>query len=195
MATINQFGIPGVGQGILQPKLKNRWRVTFSGMGTDGTSAQPLSHQAVTVTRPQLSFEQIELNRYNSRAYVAGRHEWQPMALTFEDDVTGSASRVVNDQISKQQFLIGAEGPFLGASQEGSIYKFSTKIEMLDGQEQSIERWIVQGCFIQEVDYTDLDYADSAAVMINLQIRFDHAFQEIEGYNAGEGVALGGDGS
>lgn len=195
MATINQFGIPGVGQGILQPKLKNRWRVTFSGMGADGSSTQPLSHQAVTVTRPSLSFEEVELHRYNSRAYVAGKYQWEPLQISFEDDVTGSASKVVNDQISKQQFLIGAEGPFLGVGQEGSIYKFSTKIEMLDGQEQSIERWVVQGCFIQASDYTDLDYADSAAVMINLTIRFDHAFQEIEGYNAGEGVALGGDGS
>ena len=38
MATINQFGIPGVGSGILQPKLKNRWRVTFVGMGGEGAS-------------------------------------------------------------------------------------------------------------------------------------------------------------
>jgi hypothetical protein len=195
MATINQMGIPGVGTGILQPKLKNRWRVTFSGIGAAGSSSQPLSHQAVTVTRPSLTFEQVELHRYNSRAYVAGKHEWEMCQIAFEDDVTGSASRIINDQISKQQFLIGAEGPFLGAAEEGSIYKFATKIEMLDGQEQTIESWVMQGCFIQAADYTDLDYGASEAVMINLSIRYDHAFQEIGGYNAGEGVALGGAGS
>lgn len=195
MATINQMGIPGVGTGILQPKLKNRWRVTFIGIGADGANSQPLSHQAVTVTRPSLSFDEIQLNRYNSRAYVAGKYEWEPCQISFEDDVTGSATRIINDQISKQQFLIGAEGPFLGAAEEGSIYKFATKIEMLDGQEQTIERWVMQGCFVQQADYTDLDYSASEAVMINLTLRYDHAFQEIGGYNAGEGVALGGAGT
>jgi len=195
MATINNMGIPGVGTGILQPKLKNRWRVTFIGIGAEGASSQPLSMQAVTITRPSLTFQEVELHRYNSRAYVAGKHEWEMCQVTLEDDVTGSASKVISDQISKQQFLIGAEGPFLGAAEEGSIYKFATKIEMLDGQEQSIERWVLQGCFIQQADYTDLDFGTSEAVMINLSLRFDHAFQEIAGYSAGEGVALGGAGA
>lgn len=189
------MGIPGVGTGILQPKLKNRWRVTFIGIGADGSSSQPLSHQAVTVTRPSLSFAEVELHRYNSRAYVAGKHEWQPCQISFEDDVTGSASRIINDQVSKQQFLIGAEGPFLGAAEEGSIYKFAAKIEMLDGKEQVIEKWVMQGCFIQQADYTDLDFSASEAVMINLTLRFDHAYQEIGGYNAGQGIALGGAGA
>lgn len=195
MATINQLGIPGVGTGILQPKLKNHWRVTFSGIGAEGSSSQPLSMQVVTVDRPKLSFQKTELHRYNSRAYVAGKHEFQPMNMSIEDDVTGSASKVVNDQVSKQQFLIGAEGPFLGQSPEGSIYKFATKIELMDGQEQVIETWVMQGCFLENIDYNDLDYGNGEAVMINLVISFDHAFQELDGYVAGEGVALGGAGT
>lgn len=195
MATVNQMGIPGVGTGILQPKLKNRWRVTFSGMGGEGASSQPLSMQVVTVERPKLSFQEVELHRYNSRAYVASKHEWQPINMSLEDDVTGSASAVIQAQQQKQQFLIGAEGPFLAAAPEGALYKFGTKIEMLDGQEQVIERWVLQGCFLQNGDYTDLDYSNGEAVLINLIIRFDHAYQEIGGYNAGEGVALGGQGT
>ena len=62
MATINDFGIPGVGTGILQPKLKNRWRVTFANLG-GGTDSQPLSMQAISATRPQLTFEEVALHR------------------------------------------------------------------------------------------------------------------------------------
>lgn len=195
MATVNQMGIPGVGTGILQPKLKNRWRVTFSGMGAEGGSSQPVSMQAVTVDRPKLQFSEVELHRYNSRAYVASKYEWQPINLSTEDDVSGTAGRVIQEQITKQQFLTGVEGPFLAASPEGSLYKFGTKIEMLDGNDQVIERWVLQGCFLQNIDYTELDYADGNAVLINLVLRFDHAYQEIGGYNAGEGVALGGQGT
>lgn len=193
MATINDFGIPGIGTGILQPKLKNLWRVTFANLG-GGADSQPISLQAVTVTRPVFSFEEVQLDRYNSRAWVAGKHMFEPMTVTFEDDVTGTASRVVQEQLQAQQWLIGAEGPWLGKGEEGSLYKFVTYLDMLDGKEQVIEKWTMEGCWIQNIDYADLDYAASEAVQITLTLRYDHARQDIGGYDAGEGVALGGAG-
>lgn len=193
MATINDIGIPTSWNGILQPKLKNLWRVTFANMA-GGVDAQPLSHQAVTITRPSLSFEEVQLDRYNARAWVAGKHTFEPITLTIEDDIKGSASQVLQDQLQRQQWLIGAEGPWLGKGEEGSIYKFATYLDQLDGKEQVVEKWTVEGCFIQALDFTDLDYADSAAVQITVTIRYDHAFQTIGGYEAGEGVATGGPG-
>lgn len=193
MATINDIGIPGIGTGILQPKLKNLWRVTFANLG-GGADAQPLSLQAVTVTRPTLTFDEVELNRYNSKAFVAGKHTFEPITLTVEDDISGTASRVIQEQLQAQQWLIGAEGPFLGRGEEGSLYKFVTYLDQLDGKEQVVEKWTIEGCFIQSTDYTDLDYADSSAVQITMTIRYDHARQDLGGYDAGEGVATGGAG-
>lgn len=194
MSTINDFGIPGVGSGILHPKHKNRWRVTFANMG-GGTDSQPVSMQAVTVSRPKVSFEEIELHRYNSRAFVAGKHSWEPMALTVEDDVTGSASTVIQAQLQKQQWLIGAEGQWLAAAGEGSLYKFVTYLDMLDGNDQVIEKWTVEGCFIQSSDYGELDYSANEKVTIALSIRFDHARQTLGGYTQGPGIATGGAGT
>lgn len=193
MATINDIGIPGVGSGILQPKLKNRWRITFANLG-GGVDSQPLSMQAITVTRPVLSFDEVQLDRYNSRAWVAGKHTFEPMTLTFEDDVTGTASKVLQEQLQKQQFLIGAEGQWLAAAGEGALYNYVTYLDQLDGNEQVIERWIVEGCWIQNIDYTDLDYSASDAVQITVTQRYVNARQEIGGYDQGEGVAIGGAG-
>lgn len=193
MATINDLGIPGIGTGILHPKHKNLWRVTFANLG-GGADAQPLSLQAVTITRPTLSFEEVQLDRYNSRAWVAGKHTFEPMTVTFEDDVTGTATTVLQEQLQAQQWLVGAEGPWLGKGEEGSLYKFVAYLDMMDGKEQVIEKWTVEGCWIQNIDYADLDYADSAAVQITVTLRYDHARQNVGGYNAGEGVATGGAG-
>lgn len=193
MSTINDMGIPGVGTGILQPKQKNKWRVTFANLG-GGSDSQPVSMQAVTVTRPSYNFEEIQLDRYNSRAFVAGKYTWDQMTLTLEDDVSGTASAVVQQQLQAQQWLTGAEGPWLASAGEGSLYKFVLYLDMLDGNDQVVERWTVEGAFIQAVDYTDLDYAASDPVQITLTIRFDHARQDIGGYTQGEGVALGGAG-
>ena len=194
MATINDIGIPGVGTGILQPKQKHRWRVTFPNIG-DGADFQPLSMQAITVTRPVLTFDEIQLDRYVSRAWIASKYTFEPMTITFEDDVTSTATTVLQQQLQSQQFLIGAEGPFLAAAGEGSLYKFVTILDMLDGNEQVIEKWTVEGCWIQNIDYTDLDYAASEAVQITVTLRYDHARQDnLTGYNQGQGVALGGAG-
>lgn len=194
MSTINDFGIPGVGSGILHPKHKNRWRVTFANMG-GGADSQPVSMQAITVTRPKISFEEIELHRYNSRAWVAGKHNWDAMNLTLEDDVTGTASTVIQAQLQKQQWLIGAEGQWLAAAGEGSLYKFVTYLDMLDGNDQVVEKWTVEGCFIQNADYGDLDYSASDKVTITLVVRFDHARQTLGGYTQGPGIATGGAGT
>ena len=194
MSTINDIGIPGVGNGILHPKQKNRWRITFANLG-GGADSQPLSMQATTVTRPVITFEEIQLDRYVSRAFIAGKYTFEPMTLSFEDDVSGSASQVIQTQLQKHQWLIGAEGQWLAAAGEGSLYKFVTYLDMLDGNDQTTERWTIEGCWFSQVDYTDLDMAAADAVLITTTLRYDHARQNIGGYNQGEGVAAGGAGT
>jgi hypothetical protein len=200
MATIDDIGIPGVGSGILQPKLKNRWRVTFSNLG-NGTDSQPISMQAITITRPVLTFDEIQLDRYNSRAWIAGKYMYEPMTLTVEDDLTGTASRAIQTQLQVQQWLIGAEGQWLAAASEGSVYKFVTTLDMLDGNETVVEQWFYEGCWLQSTDYQDMDMAASEKVQIVMTIRYDHARQLIGGYEGdtrtglgGQGVATGGPG-
>jgi hypothetical protein len=194
VATINDIGIPGVGSGILHPKHKNRWRVTFANLG-GGTDSQPLSMQARRVKRPVLTFEEIELHRYNSRAWVAGKHNWEKVTMTVEDDVTGSASQVIQAQLQNQQFLIGAEGQFLAAAGEGSLYKFVTYLDQLDGNDQVIEKWTMEGCWLDSADWGEVDYTANEAVVIELSVRYDHARQLLGGYSQGQGVATGGAGA
>jgi len=193
MATINDIGIPGVGTGILHPRQKNRWRITFANLG-GGADSQPLSLQAITVTRPSISFDEVQLDRYNARAFVAGKYTFEPMTLSFEDDVSGTASQVIQEQLQKQQWLMGPEGQRLTAAGEASLYKCVTYLDMLEGNHQVTERWTVEGCWCQQVDYTDLDYAASDAVLLTTTIRYDHARQLIGGYNQGNGIATGGAG-
>lgn len=195
MATITQMGIPGLGDAgsnILQPKQKHRWNVTFTNIAGGGAQSTDLSVQAITLTRPSHSYDEVQLDRYVSRAWIAGKYTFEPMTITFEDDVTGAASKVIQDQLSQQQHLTGFQGPYLAAAAEGSLYKFGVVINMFDGGTTVIESWNISGAWIQNVDYGDLDYAASDAVQITTTLRYDLAVQDIGGYTAGEGNALGG---
>lgn len=178
MASLSQVGIAGVGNGILHPKHKNRWRALFVGLGGNlgASSGVPndLSMQVVTFSRPSLSYEEIQLDRYNSRAYVLGKHTFEPCQLTVEDDATNKSSNAIDTQLERQQRLIGASGPWLNTEATASGYKFGMILDMLDGNETVLETWKYEGCMIQAVDWTDLDYGTGEKVMMNCTIRFDH---------------------
>lgn len=194
MATLSQVGIFGINNGILHPKHKNRWRVIFVGLGgTNGAVANvpnDLSSQLITTTRPNLSFEEFPLDRYNSRAYVAGKHTFEPLTMTLEDDVTNRASNAIQTQLERQQRLIGATGPWLNTEATASSYKFGLLLEQLDGNETVVESWKVEGCFLQAVDYGDDDYSTGDRVIITLTVRYDHARQVL--IPAITGSAIGG---
>ena len=194
MATLSQMGVPAAGFGILQPKQKNRWQVTFTKLASlvPAVSSRDITRQAVEVDRPNISFSEIPIHRYNSVAYIAGKYEWEPIKITVEDDLTGLASSAIQGQLETQQRLIGADltGQWLASAATGSDYKFGTILQMLDGNEGVVEQWELSGCFIKSADYGQVTYENGEAVTISLSIRFDHALQTITGQ--GYGTALAG---
>lgn len=194
MSTLSQIGIPGGGFGVLHPKQKHKWQVTFVSLArlVPGVSSREITRQAVSLTLPNLSFEEVQMHRYNSVAYVAGKHSWEAISLTVEDDITGLAAAAINGQVETQQRLIGGDlpGQWLNSAATGSDYKFGTIIQGLDGNEGITETWRLEGCWIVSRDAGDRDYSDSNAATIQLSIRFDHARHEVSGQ--GYGTALNG---
>lgn len=177
MALITDLGVDG--NGILQPMLKNRWQLNFLGIAGD---PDPLRVQAISFDRPKLEFAEIELDRYNSKAYVAGKYSFQPMNIVFEYDTGGLVAKSLQDQLELQQSIIGNfPAPRLPAAIGGAIYKFAIRAEMLDGNTTVLEAWIVEGCFIQSIDYDNADYTANESVKANVTVRFDQARQVITG--------------
>lgn len=191
MALVTDMGVEGAGAEILQPMLKNRFKVDFQGIGRGNTSLpQTLTIQAITADRPKLSFEEVTLDRYNSRAYIAGKHTFETVNIVFESDIGGNVLNALKDQLETQQKIIGmSSAPRLPAAAAGSTYKFATIIRQLDGDNVVYETWFLEGCWIQNIDYGDLDYAASETLKITVTLRFDHARQDVSGTS---GKATGG---
>jgi hypothetical protein len=181
MSTLQNFGVPvdgSMGMGILQPKLSYRFRVTLQTFGNASTTTI-FTRQVMNVTRPKVSHEEVVLDSYNSRAYIAGKHTWEPVSIVLRDDAANNLSRLVNLQVQRQldhrTQLLGAT-PDVG--QAGANYKFTTRIETLDGQTTNkTEEFMLEGCFLQNVDYGQQDYASSEPVQLTLTVRFDNCIQ------------------
>jgi len=76
----------------------------------------------------------------------------------------------------------------------GIDYKFITRFEILDGgngasEANVLETWELYGCFLQNVNYNDLNYASNEPVTITASMRFDNAIQSPIGDGVGAAVA------
>ena len=190
MGLISDLGVEG--GGIYHPQHKNRWAISF--LGLPGPS-HDLRLQAITADRPKLGFEKITLDRYNTRAFIAGKYTWDTISITFESDLGGLVVEAVQAQLERQELIIGpGAAPVLPAAPAGELYKFGMHMEMLDGTQNGLlELWHIEGCYFENVDWGDLDYAASETVKVICTISFDHARETIlgawRGARASGGVA------
>jgi len=175
-------------QGLLMPKLQYRFRVMFDNFGVS-TPRTELTKQVMDFTRPEVTFPEIEIPVYNSRLYLAGKHEWNPVTCNLRDDASGQVARLVGEQLQKQlDFMEQA------SAASGIDYKFTTRCEVLDGGNGAVEpvvleTWELYGCFLQGVNYNELNYANNEAVTITMNVRFDNALQTPLGSGVGATVA------
>jgi hypothetical protein len=199
ITSLDKLGVPtqntqGSTQVLLMPKLKYRFRVTLLGFGVEGSTE--LTKQVQEVTRPKVSFEEMTLDVYNSKVKLAGKYTLENVTLTLRDDASGQVQKLVGQQIQKQyDFMEQA------SARSGIDYKFTMRIEVLDGGNgvlvpNSLETFELYGCFLQNVDYGDANYATNEHMTVALTMAYDNLVQFAAGAAAtspigGIGAAVG----
>jgi hypothetical protein len=180
-------------QGLLMPKLQYRFRALFINFGTGG-STQELTKQVMDIQRPNVSFEEVTLDIYNSKVYLAGKHSWQETQINLRDDAAGNVSKLVGQQLQKQFDFVEQ-----ASAATGQDYKFQINYEILDGGNGTLvpnvlETWELYGCFIKSANYNNMDYKSNEPATIQLSIRFDNAVQSplASGIGTNVGRAFGG---
>ena len=194
ISTLSKFTVPlandqsSASQGLLMPKLQYRFRAILENFGVS-TPRSELTKQVMDITRPNLTFDKVTLDVYNSKVYVAGKHTWDPITITLRDDVNNSVTKLVGEQIQKQfDFFEQA------SAASGIDYKFVARIEMLDGGNGAsapnvLETFELYGAYVESVNYNSLAYNTSEASTITLSISYDNCIQTPQGTGIGTAVA------
>jgi hypothetical protein len=175
-------------QGLLMPKLQYRFRALFINFGVGG-STQELTKQVMDIQRPSLSFEEVALDIYNSKIYLAGKHTWAETQINLRDDAGGNVSKLIGQQLQKQFDFVEQ-----ASAASGGDYKFQINYEVLDGGNGTmvpnvLETWELYGCFIKSANYNNMDYKSNEPATIQLSIRFDNAIQSP--LSSGIGTSVG----
>jgi hypothetical protein len=144
-----------------EPKRENRFIVRFpSSMGINEwyiTSSQ----------RPSAKINTVAIPFINTSTYVAGRFEWNTMKVKFKDPIGPSAAQAL-----MEWFRLHAES-VTGRMGYAAGYKKDIDLEMLDPTGVVIEKWILQGTFLTDINFGDLDYARDEIATIDCTLRPD----------------------
>ena len=182
IAALSNFTVPlasdqsASSQGLLMPKLKYRFRISFENFGVSGATTE-LTKQVSDAARPNLKFTDQKIDVYNSIIHYAGKPSWDPISIKLRDDVTNQVTTLVGEQNQKQFDFFEQSS----AASAGD-YKFTMRIEMLDGGNGTntptvLEAWVCYGCYVVSTNYTDLKYSEQTPAMIEISIQFDNAVQ------------------
>ncbi len=143
-----------------EPKLKNRFI-----MNIDGIPAYVIK----TANRPQITFEEVELNHMNVKRYVKGKGAWQTLQITLYDPIVPSASQAVMEWVRlSHESVTGRDG-------YSDFYKKDVTFNVLGPVGDIIEEWTLKGAFIQDASFGDLDFGSSDPVDITVTLRYDYA--------------------
>lgn len=143
-----------------EPKRKFRWFLQIEGVD---------AFLAKSAARPQRVFEEVTIDWINSKRYLAGKHEFQPMTIELYDPIAPSAAQQVEEWLRLDYESVS------GRSGYADFYKRDMQLKMLDPVGTVVELWDIKGAWPKDVNYNELAYENSDAAWVTVQIRFDNA--------------------
>jgi hypothetical protein len=148
-----------------EPKRVNRFIVRFP-------SSLGINEWFVTSSsRPTAKITSVEIPFLNTSTYVAGRFTWEEIRVKFKDPIGPSASQAL-----MEWFRLHAES-VTGRMGYAAGYKKDVELEMLDPTGVVVEKWVLQGCFITNLNFQELDYSRDDLASIECSLRMDRCIQ------------------
>ena len=148
-----------------EPKRKNRFILRFP-------SSLGINEWYVTSTaRPSATIASVEIPFLNTSTYVAGRFVWEEIKVQFKDPIGPSASQAL-----MEWFRLHAES-VTGRMGYAAGYKKDIELELLDPTGVVVEKWILQGTFLTNLNFGDLAYNSDDLATIDASLRMDRCIQ------------------
>ena len=142
----------------LDTRLTNKFYVEFQRMPINVSNF--LDAQLISVDRPIITFDTIELFDKGMRNRYAAVPRLDPIGLTFHDDVEGLTLNTLT-------FLVETQAKY-------NASPFNFKLITLDNKSEVSDSITCMNCFIQTIGSTPLSYSDNSQRIIDINISFDN---------------------
>jgi len=144
-----------------EPKRQNRFILRFpSSLGINEWFVE-------STARPHIQIGATEIPFLNTSVWVAGRFNWQTLNVTFRDPIGPSAAQALMEWVRLHaESVTGRMGYAAG-------YKKDVDLEMLDPTGVVVEKWILYGTFLTDVNFNSLAYNQDGLATITATMRMD----------------------
>jgi hypothetical protein len=146
-----------------EPKRQFRWILEVDGLD---------SFVMQSTSRPKGNFGEVQMDWLNDRWWLAGKWTWDPMDLVLRDPIAPSAAQKVMDWV---RLCYEHE---TGRAGYAAFYKKDIVLKLLDGPGAVVERWVIKGAWLQNIDMGSLSYTEDAPTEITCTMRYDKATLE-----------------
>jgi len=147
-----------------EPKTKNRFAMYIGEIP---------AYFVKTANRPQITFEEIELNHINVKRYLKGKATWEPLEVSLYDPIVPSGAQAVMEWVRLHHESVSGRDGY------SDFYKKEITFQLLGPVGDVVEEWKLIGAFIQTANFNDLDFANGTDVAdISLTLRYDYAILE-----------------
>lgn len=145
----------------VEAKLIHRFKLKFG-------IFRAVGHHVKTVTKPNVTFAEIEVPKLNSKVYFAGRKTQDQATVELDDSLDNAVTSAAQTQLQKQaNFDTNYHAASAGA------YFFNMTAEEVGGDGASLAAWYYNKCVVMTCDFGSLDYSDDAGTAtINMGIRY-----------------------
>ena len=144
-----------------EPKLQNRFIMNIEGIP---------AYTIKTANRPQITFEEVELEHMNVTRYVKSKGKWQALQVTMYDPIVPSAAQAAMEWVRlSHESVTGRDG-------YTDFYKKDVTINVLGPVGDKVEEWTLKGTWIVNANFNDLDWSNTTdPVDVTLTLRYDYA--------------------
>jgi hypothetical protein len=183
MPTISQYnpqqqgmGIGPVGIGDPEVVFKRKFRWTLEIIGGGNCPFRIPPYFVKIAARPNISFEETELNFLNDKTWIPGKATWESITVTYMDvagNLSGDAAGgnlALYDWLTNVFDFTSPTRKFMNSKR--STYTGTAELTLWDGCGSRLEVWRLLDAWPQAINFGDLDYSSSDTVDIELTMRY-----------------------
>lgn len=158
----------------VEPKRTYRFRLSSDGDIGLGATEKSYWWNIKKVDKPSFNVSSNKYRLINHEINIPGIAVWNPINIEMVD---------VGEQVDALLKHLGASGynprnlsEDSGIAKSHSGLLLNLTIEQLNGAGETLDSWLLEGAFITDVKFGNLDYSSDEFVMVTLTIAYDYAY-------------------
>lgn len=172
------FGSDGTTFPDLNLNKKFQWFFSINNITDSVTSAsQPLP--CIKASRPKLNFREMQAEHLNETITYPSKPEWQSIQISLYQRIIGTFENPIFTWLKLQYDPSPTGCSAWYPCIDPLSFKPCATLYLYSSCGDIVEEWIFEHVYPQNIDWDELDMAESAVVMVNFTLKYDRAWQSM----------------